>query len=162
MIINRKNQSKLISLFCFLLLCFFIEFIGGLFTNTSVNTWYQTLDKASWTPAPWVFGPVWTVLYILIAVSGWLVFCKETTKKKTRAFFVYSLQLFLNLLWTYLFFYLKSPLLGLVEIIVLSAIIIWNMTLFWEISRRSSFLLLPYLLWIMYAISLNAAIYFLN
>jgi tryptophan-rich sensory protein len=158
----QGSQRKWLSFISFLILILVIELVGGYLTNTSVDSWYLTLEKPSWNPPGWVFGPVWTVLYILIAISGWLVWIQPKSEKRTRALWIYGVQLFLNLIWTGFFFYLQSPLLGLLDIIALLAFIIWTMVAFWPLSRASSLLLIPYLLWTAYAVTLNFALWYLN
>jgi len=160
--LSMRSNKKLISLACFLALCFVIEILGGLWTQTSVHTWYVGLKKASFNPPGWLFGPVWTVLYILIAISGWLVYCSSPRPERTRALWVYGWQLFFNCIWSFSFFYLQSPLLGFINIAILLLFILWTMILFRPLSRPASWILVPYLLWTAFAFILNTAIWSLN
>lgn len=150
-------------LFLFLSLVFSIEWIGGILTAHSVGSWYLTLQKPVWNPPSWVFGPVWTILYATIGISGWLVFRKKKSAKKSqRAFIIYGLQLLSNLLWSYFFFFLKNPFLALLDIFALILLICLNIAAFTKITRPGGLLLLPYLIWTLYAATLNFAIWSLN
>jgi benzodiazapine receptor len=162
MSIIKKYSSLWLSLAGFILICFLIEMLGGWLTGTSVLTWYPSLKKASFNPPPWVFGPVWTILYVIIAISGWLIFCTPKSKKRERALYIYGFQLVLNLLWSFFFFFLQSPFLGFLDIIALLVSIIWMAILFWPLSRGAFWLLLPYFFWTCYASILNGAILVLN
>ncbi|MBS0625516.1 MAG: tryptophan-rich sensory protein [Verrucomicrobia bacterium] len=152
-----------ISLIGFTLLVLFIEFLGHKMTFVSVGDWYLTLNKPEWTPPSWLFGPVWTILYLAIAISGWLIWVKiKPSAIRRRAFYIYGAQLVANLLWSYFFFFLKSPLLGLIDIIVLVVLITINTVLFGKLYKPAGILLIPYLIWTLYALSLNLAIWELN
>jgi translocator protein len=155
------KKSKWLALLVFVLIIFLLESAGSFFTQTSVRSWYPALNKPSWTPPDWAFA-IWSVLYLMIAVSGWLVFCQPSSKKKRRALWIYSAQLFLNLIWSFLFFYLRSPLLGCIDILLLFASIIWVIVRFWPLSRIASLLLIPYLIWTAFACILNINIWLLN
>lgn len=156
------KRRRAMALFLFLVLCFGIELLGGLFTRYSVHGWYLTLYKAPWNPPPWLFGPVWTVLYGLIGISGWMIFCKAPSKQRTASLILYGTQLFFNLIWSFLFFVMKSPLLALIDITILFILNLVMLKWFWSLSKYAAWLILPYVLWIGYAVSLNAAIWLLN
>lgn len=156
-------KKHYLSLIFFLLVVFVIELGGQWLTATSVTDWYLTLKKPSWTPPSWLFGPVWTLLYILIAISGWLIYTKvERSHKKTLALIVYAIQLFFNLIWSYFFFFLKSPSLALIDISLLAILILINILLFLRLYRSAGVLLIPYFIWVLYAASLNFGIWSLN
>lgn len=156
-------KKKVVSLVLFLLVVFSIQFIGRYFTLSSVNDWYPTLQKPSWNPPSWVFGPVWTLLYLSIAVSGWLVFLKvESLKDRAIAFSSYGSQLLFNLLWSFGFFYQRNPALGLVYIVILTALIIENLVIFAKFYRPAALLLVPYFLWTLFAATLNYSIWRMN
>jgi len=139
-----------------------VGFIGSFATSNSVNTWYKTLKKPIFNPPNWLFGPVWTLLFILIGLSFYFVWIENSEKQKKVAFIVYSIQLLLNLMWSFLFFGIKSPLAALVEILVLWIAIIANIIIFYNISNKAGLLLIPYLLWVTFAIVLNFSIFILN
>lgn len=136
---------------------------SGLITNGAIDTWYVHLDKPSFNPPNWIFGPVWTLLYFLMGLAAGLVWNTDAPQvAKQRALVVYVVQLALNVLWSLLFFGLKDPVFALVEIIVLWLAIGWCMLLFRKIDRRAGNLLVPYLLWVSFAAVLNGAIVALN
>lgn len=136
--------------------------VGGLATASSVQTWYPTLQKPPFNPPSAVFGPVWTVLYILIA-AAFILYCRSTPPSDRRpgriAFFT---QITLNLLWSLAFFGLQSPLAGLLVILALDAAIVANIVTFARRNRLPAGLLVPYLLWTGFATILNASIWLLN
>jgi benzodiazapine receptor len=136
---------------------------SGLITADAINTWYAGINKPSFNPPNWIFGPVWTLLYILMGVAAGLVWSStaEATVKR-RALAAYILQLGLNALWSILFFGLRSPQLALTEIVLLWIAIVWCMRLFEPIQRTAAYLLVPYLLWVSFASVLNGAIVWLN
>ena len=139
-----------------------VGFLGSFFTSSSVNSWFLTLNKPSFNPPNWVFAPAWTILYILIGLSFYLVWEKNFGKEKQKVIAVYALQLFLNFLWSLSFFGLRNPLLGLINIIVLWLVIIANLIVFFKVSKKASYLLIPYLLWVSFASVLNISIFILN
>lgn len=139
-----------------------VAVVGSLFTVPNITVWYNTLEKPSFTPPSWLFGPVWTGLYFMIAISFAAVWSQKETKesKKGKAFFL--IQLFLNLLWSAVFFGLHSPVLGLIEIVVLFVFAVLTLKYFLKTSRSAGIIFLPYIIWISFAILLNASIVFLN
>lgn len=136
--------------------------IGGAATATSVSTWYPALLKPSWNPPSWVFGPVWSTLYLLMAVSAWRVWRHSEHPERRRALAWYFGQLALNALWSCLFFGLRSPGLALAEILVLWAALAVVLVKFARIDRPAAALWLPYLAWVSFAGGLNGAIWWLN
>jgi len=156
------SHKKVVSLIGFLGVCFGIGLISRAFTQTSVDTWYQTLPKLAGTPPDWVFSVVWTLLYACIALAGWLVFLRPASHQRTKAFHVYQGQLFFNGFWSFLFFALQLPLLAFLDTIILSGFIIWNIRVFYRFSKLASWLLVPYLVWVIYAIILNLGILICN
>jgi tryptophan-rich sensory protein len=141
-----------------------VGLVGALFTtDDSINNWYANLSKPPFTPGNWLFGPVWTVLYILMGISVFLVWRKGLENKAVRnALLWFIVQLALNALWSPLFFGLRSTLLGLIDIFLLELAIIATLICFEEISRPATLLLVPYLGWVTFAAILNLSIYFLN
>jgi tryptophan-rich sensory protein len=140
--------------------CFGVSVVGGLVTSTSVGNWYQTINRPSWNPPGWVFGPVWTTLYALMAVAVWDVW--RSPGPARRAITLFAIQLALNLGWSILFFGLKSPGLALVGIVVLIVFIVATILEFWRQKRRASVLLFPYLAWTSFAAVLNGTIWWMN
>lgn len=123
------------------------------------GTWYESLDKPPWTPPDWAFGPVWTVLYVFIAIAGWLIF---TRARAGLAGLLWIVQLVLNGMWSWLFFGLQRPTLSLLDIVLLLAAIIALLIHLARRQRAAMWLLLPYAVWVGYALSLNLAIVLLN
>jgi len=145
-----------------LILVGFVAFIGGRFTAASVQDWYQQIEKPSWRPPDWVFGPVWTVLYILMAVAAWLVWRKAGFGGAAGPLTLFAIQLVLNAFWSYLFFGLESPFAAFVELLVLWTAIALTTAAFWRVAPLAGVLLLPYLLWVTFAGVLNCAIWRMN
>ncbi len=137
--------------------------VGSFFTLPSIPVWYAQLVKPPITPASWLFGPVWTGLYILMAIAFFLVWRKDFAGAgRKTAVGIYALQLGLNVLWSIVFFGLHSTLGGLVVIVLLWLSIAATMSVFWRTSKAAAWLLLPYLLWVTFASMLNHLIWVLN
>lgn len=137
-------------------------FLGSLVTTPAIPTWYASLNKPFFNPPSWLFAPAWTLLYLLMGFSLYLVLSTKTNKSKAKALTIFFLQLLLNSLWSILFFGLKNPLLAFLEIILLWLAILTNIIFFRKISRTAALLLIPYLLWVSFASLLNLAIILLN
>ena len=127
-----------------------------------MNDWYRALQRPPLTPPDWVFGPVWTVLYALIALSVILYVRAPKAGPVYPVYLVLGVHLTTNFVWTYLFFGLHSPLAALVDIAVLDLTLVWLITAFWGVSGLAAGLLLPYLLWVSFATYLNAMFWTLN
>jgi benzodiazapine receptor len=137
--------------------------IGGYLTFESVKTWYTTLNKPSFNPPNSIFGPVWTTLYVLMGISSYLVWKKRNVVSGYNwAMGSYVLQLLLNLMWSYLFFYQHQIGFALVEIGILLLTIIITAFLFYRIDKRAGLLFIPYILWVSFASYLTYSIYILN
>jgi benzodiazapine receptor len=135
----------------------------GILTMSGVNEWYTTLNKPWFTPPNYVFGPVWTVLYILMGISLYLVVIQGWENKTVKTGIVlFAAQLGVNLLWSIIFFGLHSPLAGLACILILLALIVATIISFSRLSKPAAVLLLPYLAWVCIATALNAWIFLLN
>ena len=137
--------------------------LSGFATASGVATWYPTLTKPSFNPPAWVFGPVWTVLYMMMGVAAFLIWRRGfATEGVKLALAVFALQLALNGLWSILFFGLQAPGWALVEIIALWCAITASAVLFWRVAPAAGMLLLPYLAWVSFATVLNASLWWLN
>lgn len=146
-----------------LVLCQSAGAIGSLFTLPAISDWYTYLRKPSFTPPSWVFGPAWAILYTLMAIAASLVWEKGLKTPGVReALVIFLVQLVLNSVWSLLFFGLRSPLYGFLEILVLWAAILTTILRFLKVSRLAASLLVPYLLWVSFASSLNLGILLLN
>ena len=137
-------------------LCLSVGILGSFFTVSSIPTWYATLIKPSFSPPNWIFGPVWTTLYILMGVSLFLVW------EKRKVPVVFWIQLVLNSIWSIIFFGFKSPGLALVNILALWVAIILTMRAFYKVSPTATYILIPYILWVSFAVFLNLFIVILN
>lgn len=157
-----KTRVDIIGLIGFLLLCLLVGGIGGAITATSVDSWYQTLQKPAFNPPDWLFAPVWTSLYVMMAVAAWRVWRRVGFSAGWKALTVFFLQLGLNLLWSYLFFGMSRIDLALIEIIILLTVILINGLLFWRIDRLAGLLFVPYVLWVIFASFLNFSLLMLN
>lgn len=128
----------------------------------AVDRWYAGLVKPAWNPPAWVFGPVWTTLYAMMAVAAWLVWREGGWKAQKRGLGLYLVQWALNVLWTPLFFGLHQPGLAFCELLVLDVAVLATLAGFWRVRRLAATLLVPYLVWIMFASYLNYTIWALN
>lgn len=150
------------SIFC-ILLCLSAGGIGSAFTASAIPGWYATLAKPSFSPPSWIFAPVWTLLYILMGLAAAIVWQRGLQNLQVRtALVVFLIQLILNMLWPILFFGLRSPLYGLVDILFLWVMILVTIAQFSKVSVPAALLLIPYILWVTFASGLNFGIFFLN
>ena len=165
---NRTNTLKLIF---FVILCEIIGSIGAIFTTPNIPTWYATLTKPFFSPPNFLFAPVWTTLFLLMGISLYIVWNKkENLKKKGKKFnlqrkialWLFGIQFALNVLWSYLFFGLRNPLFGFIGIVALWLSIIVTIVYFYKVDKKSAYLLMPYILWVSFAMLLNYFVMILN
>jgi benzodiazapine receptor len=153
----------LIALAAFFALTFSAAALGSAFTERSVRTWYPTLHKPPGNPPASWFGPVWTVLYLLMALSAWNVWrVTGGWDEGTSAITAFLIQLALNAAWSAIFFGLRAPVWALLEMAFLWIAVLTTVILFWQVSALSGAMLLPYLIWVSYAAYLNAGIWRMN
>lgn len=157
MTVSRRRD--VLGLAAFVLMCFGVSVLGGRATVPALASWYPALAKPDWTPPSWVFGPVWTLLYPLVAVAGWLAWREGRARVGTLLFL---LQLALNAAWPWIFFGDRRIGLALLCVIAMWLAILATIRAFWPVSRGAAVLLVPYLAWVGFAAVLNAAIWFLN
>ncbi|MEP0813171.1 MAG: tryptophan-rich sensory protein [bacterium] len=143
-------------------LCLGVGMASGYLTADSVAEWYPRITKPSWTPPSWLFGPVWTILYVLMAVSAWRIWTRHRHERALLCLGIFSVQLAFNALWTGIFFGMRNPFLAFIEIIALWLLILLTIILFFNRDRLAGYLLIPYLMWVTFAAALNGAIAFLN
>lgn len=144
----------------FVLIVAFVSAAGGAITATSVTTWYAGLDKPSWTPPGWLFGPAWTLLYAMMAVVAWCLWRQRHESPAARfTLRLWFLQLALNCAWSFLFFGLRSPAAGLADILVLLVVLIWIQVRLARERRILAVLWIPYVLWVSFATALNFSIW---
>jgi tryptophan-rich sensory protein len=136
--------------------------LGAWLTSRSVATWYPTLVRPAWTPPAWAFGPVWTALYLLMAVAAWLVWRERARAAVGVPLALYAAQLVLNVAWSGLFFGLRSPAAALADIAALWLAIAATLVAFARVRPLAAGLLAPYLAWVTYAAALNWALWRLN
>lgn len=156
------NIKKVGLLLGFILLPVMVGITASIATQSSVDTWYLTLEKPFFNPPNWLFAPVWTLLYILMGVSAYLIHTQPPSAMRTLAMDVFYFQLFLNFLWSWLFFWFQSPLLGLICILFLLVVLNVMFRRFYALNKLAGLLQIPYLIWILFATSLNTAILYLN
>lgn len=155
-----KNWIKLI---ISVVVCQATGLLGAVFTTSSISSWYTFLNKPFFSPPNWIFGPVWTLLYLSMGVSFYLIWKQGWKKKKAQSARTFFLaQLGFNFIWTPVFFGLRSPFLALFIIIVLWILIVMTIKKFAVLSKTAAYLLVPYLLWVSFALLLNASIVWLN
>jgi len=143
--------------------CFLVAFLGSAFTMPSIQTWYLELNKPFFNPPNWIFGPVWTTLYLMMGIALYLIWNKNLkNKKKDAAIKMFILQLVLNLFWSLAFFGLHQPFLALMTIIALWLSIFATIKYFSKISKTAAYLLYPYIFWVSFASILNLFIVILN
>jgi translocator protein len=135
---------------------------AGVFTSKAVPVWYATLNRPSFNPPNWLFGPVWTTLYLLMGISLFLIWKQSACKERNLAIFVFLLQLALNFCWSFIFFYFNRIGFALAEIIILWISIVIMIILFYKIKPLAAYINIPYLLWVSFASILNASYYLLN
>lgn len=156
------NASQIIKLLISITLTLGTGAIAGIFTASAVTEWYAALNKPSFSPPNWLFGPVWTILYILLGVSLFLIWNLDASKARNLAILFFVIQLVLNFCWSFIFFYFKMIDFALVEIVVLWIMIVIMLILFYRIKPLAAYINIPYLLWVTFASILNGAYYFLN
>jgi translocator protein len=137
--------------------------LGSVFTTSNIPTWYATLNKPFFTPPSWLFAPAWGTLYLLMAIAAFMVWRKGLDESPVRrGMAAFLVQLVLNILWSVVFFGLKSPLSGLIVIILLWLVILSTILKFGRVSRAAAWVMVPYLFWVTFATALNAGILALN
>jgi len=180
------KYNNLLKLFVCIIICELAGSIGAIFTTPAIGSWYATLNKPSFNPPNWIFGPVWTTLFVLMGVSLYLVWSKKwvvlneigskkaikinsLSKKfllgkwqKVNIIIIFSTQLFLNIVWSVIFFGAQSPAVAFFELIMLWFAILFTIINFYRVSKAAALLLLPYILWVSFAGILNYFIWILN
>ena len=142
-------------------LCLSLGILSGFTTSDSITNWYQFISKPSWNPSSWVFGPVWTILYILMGIAVALIWhSKHKNKRKALLFFM--TQFIFNLSWSFIFFNLHLIGWALIEIMIMLVLIFMTSFSFYKINKTSAYLLIPYIIWVSFATVLNATIWYLN
>ncbi len=153
-------SKKIISLIIFIILAFGASAWGGLVTSFYKEPWYSTIIKPEFNPPDWIFAPVWITLYIAMSVGAWLIWINP--KRVEKIIYIYFIHLLINGSWSLFFFGLHLILVSLIIIGIIIFFVIWLMKLYYPINKISTFLMVPYLLWLSYAFVLNFYIFILN
>ena len=155
----NNNLKFIISI----LLPMIIGGISGSFTSASINTWYVTLNKPWFNPPNWIFGPVWTLLYLMMGIAFYMIWKSEAVNAvKQTAVILFAAQLLVNFLWSLIFFYLKQPGWAMIDIILMWILIVATIFSYGKISSTAAWLMLPYICWVSFAMILNFYLWKLN
>ena len=158
-----KTKNKVLSLFLWYIPVLIVQLASSWVTYAKMSPWYGLIKKASWNPPSWLFAPVWTIIYLMMTVSVWLVYHTAAYERiKRRGYILFFVQLALNGLWSFLFFGLHEPLLALIDLSLLIIAEIATIVTFYKIHKGAASLLFPYLIWTLYAETLNGAVVILN
>ena len=157
-----KNFKSLILI---LSITFLLSFVAGYVTQSNIDPWYQSLNKLSFSPPNWIFGPVWTILYAFMSVAIWVVYEKSKKNeldfsKKILKYYFYHLVV--NFSWSFIFFYFHLIFLAFINILIIIIAVILLMSLYFPRSKISFILMIPYLLWVIFAAVLNFGLYLIN
>ena len=153
-------SKKIFSLLIFVVLAFGASAWGGFITSMDKEPWYSTIAKATFNPPDWVFAPVWITLYLLMSVAIWLIWINP--KRVEKILYIYFIHLLINGSWSIFFFGLHLILVSLIIIAVIIFLVVWLIKLYYPINKLSSYLMIPYLMWLSYAFVLNFYIFTLN
>jgi len=156
------DRESWLSLIPFVVVCFLAAAIGALATNSSVKTWYPQLRRPEWTPPNWLFGPVWTTLYLMMALSAWLAWRGSNSGVPRFALILFGIQLVLNALWSVIFFGLRKIGPAFAEVLLLWMMLIATAVSFLPLSLLAAWLLIPYIAWVGFASYLNYRIWQMN
>lgn len=155
-------MKKSLALIYFFLLCYLVAFISGLLTRPEIPTWYASLAKPSWRPPNWLFGPVWTILYGLMALAAWRVWRSPASPRRKMALTLFGLQLALNFLWTPTFFTFHQLGVAFVIVVLLLVTLLLFIARARKVDRFAAALFVPYVLWVSFAAALNYTVWVMN
>jgi translocator protein len=155
-------MNKYLKLICCILFTLSIGAISGIATSSGINNWFMELNKPFFNPPNYLFGPVWTVLYLLMGISFFMVLQSPKTAFKRKAIIIFIIQLTLNFLWSFLFFKFQWIGIAFIEIILIWISILAMIIMFNKVNRTAALMQIPYLLWVSFATVLNGAIWWLN
>jgi tryptophan-rich sensory protein len=161
-IVRLSEVHEAAALAVSLLLCLAAAGVSSRFTTPQIKGWYAALRKPSWTPPNWLFGPVWLMLYLGMAVSAWLIWREQGLSGAAFPLLMFAVQLVLNMAWSGLFFRLHHPGAAFVEIMLLWLAIAVTILMFWPINALAGWLMVPYVLWVTFASALNFRIWRMN
>ena len=150
------TKNKYLSLGLILIITFLASGIGSFVTSSFKEPWYSEILLPSFNPPSWVFGPVWTTLYIFMSIAAWSAW-KQTSDKKILQ--IYFIHLFFNSMWSVIFFGFHQIFVALIDLGIILIFIIWLMRIYYQVNKISFLLMMPYLLWSSYALILNGTIF---
>ncbi len=153
------TKNKYLSLALILIVTFLASGIGSFVTSSFKEPWYSEIVLPSFNPPSWVFGPVWTILYIFMSIAAWEVWKKTSDKKVLK---IYFMHIFFNSIWSVIFFGFHQILIALIDLVIILIFIILLMKIYFQVNKTSFLLMIPYLLWSSYALILNGTIFYLN
>ena len=161
---EQKPLSRTFKIIVMIVTCVVVGTISALLTQEGVDTWYPTLVKPSFNPPNWLFAPVWSTLYVIMGIAAGLVWHEMDRQKELvkKGLIYFAIQLALNALWSFLFLGLHNPLLALIEIALLWLMIYETFVQFNKVNKIAGYLFIPYLMWVTFALALNASIWWLN
>lgn len=160
---RKYRMPDILRLIISVVICEIAGMIGSVFTRPAIPTWYAALAKPPFTPPAWIFGPVWLTLYALMGVALFIVWRQGAAVLHVqRGLALFALQLLLNILWSAVFFGMRSPMQGLIVIVLLWLAILATILQFGKVSELASALLIPYIVWVSFAAMLNLSIFVLN
>lgn len=160
---TKPQKSRMLLLLACVLSCIIAGSSGSVFTVTKIETWYASLEKPWFTPPNWLFAPVWTTLFVLMGISVYMIIKNGVAGVQERkCLYIFTLQFGLNILWSFLFFWLESPVLGFIGIIFLWIAIAATINEFRKVSLAAAYLLVPYISWVTIAAMLNLGVLLLN
>jgi tryptophan-rich sensory protein len=161
--LGAMKKSTLLKIIISVTICLVVGFMASIATQSSVNTWYETLEKPFFTPPNYLFGPVWTVLYILMGISAGIVWSRGLHHVWVKtALYHFVFQLMFNALWSLVFFSVQEIFFALITIITLFILILLTFKWFKVVNKTAAYLLIPYALWVLFAMALNFEIWRLN
>jgi translocator protein len=156
------KKNKILKLIASILLPLTLGAFAGIYTAKAIPEWYATLNRPTFNPPNWLFGPVWTTLYIILGISLFLIWIQDKSKERNLAILTFSIQLALNFAWSFIFFYFNRIGFALAEIILLWLSIVVMLIQFYKIKPLAAYINIPYLLWVTFASILNLSYYLLN
>lgn len=157
-----KKSTRWIGLAIFIAICLGAGGLGAIATTPEIEGWYKTIEKPTWNPPDDVFGPVWTTLYLMMAMAAWLVWKPAGLKSAAMPLMLFAVQLVLNIAWSWIFFSMHKPGWAFAEIVILWLAIVGTTVTFFRCSKIAGWLMIPYLVWVSFAGVLNFTIWRLN
>ncbi len=157
-----SKAKNILSFIICLLIPLIIGGVSGYITSSEITDWFSTLRKPSFNPPNYVFGPVWTILYILMGISSFMIWKSPHTELRKKAILIYGIQLFLNFWWSIIFFSFHLLFFSIIEIVMMWSMIIYMIIVFRKINKSAAYINIPYILWVSFATALTISIWILN